>query len=124
MNIEELELSLQQYASSQMVDANMPDVKLYLEKSIEYNTIILTMAHRIPTKILQQDREICRYPASNWQWFKQFIPFAKPKYRIHYLTEHLTFPSIKLPENLQERMKIYIQEGMRTGNWPKDELCD
>ena len=116
-DIEELKLHIQKYAASQMIAADMSDVKLALEVAYDYSALILVLSHRLPADVLQQDKEICRYPASNWQWLKQFIPFAKPKYKIHYLTEHVTFPKMKYPKKMQDEMRIFIEHGMRTGNW-------
>lgn len=115
LDTKELELTFQEYVASTMVSYEIPDVELHIEKNIKTMCYLISLCHKVPAKILQEKKEICRYPANNWEWVKQFIPFMRPKYKIHYLTEHVTFPTLKLPENLNPC--LYVKEAMYTGNW-------
>jgi hypothetical protein len=115
--VDEYCLALQEYAISMAANREIVLDKVMAEHWINEAIYRLHLSQRLPTDVLQQDVEICRYPASNWQWLKQFIPFMKPKYRIHTITEHLTFPKIDVPPKMLDDMRIYIEKGMYTGNW-------
>jgi hypothetical protein len=115
--VDEYCLKLQEYAISCAISHDMPDIDAYAYRFIEEQLYRLNMSMRIPIDVLQDRTEICRYPANNWEWLKQFIPFIKPKYRIHYINEHITFPKIKIPNKYQDEMRIYILTGIHTGNW-------
>lgn len=108
--VDEYCLTMQEYAISLALSKETALEKAYAEKCIEAGIYRLTMTQKLPADILQQDQEICRYPSSNWQWFKKFIPFMKPKYRIHTVTEHLTFPKIAIPKNIQPEMRVFFEK--------------
>jgi hypothetical protein len=62
----------------------------------------LRFSFKYPAKVLQQDREIARYPASLWSHLLHSIGLGKyATYKRVLLNEHLAFTGIKIPPEMK-----------------------
>lgn len=62
----------------------------------------IRISFKYPAKVLQQDREIARYPATLWSHLLQSVGLGKyATYKAVLLNEHFAFPHIELPPEMK-----------------------
>ena len=72
------------------------------QQILEPSMAALRFSFKYPAKVLQQDREIARYPASLWSHLLHSIGLGKyATYKRVLLNEHLAFTDIKIPPEMK-----------------------
>ena len=72
------------------------------QRLLEPAMAALRFSFKYPAKVLQQDREIARYPASLWSHLLHSIGLSKyATYKRVLLNEHLAFTSIRIPPEMK-----------------------
>jgi hypothetical protein len=96
--------TVQQFAVDFMVDEGLSpggiEVRDYyvLESAMR----AIRISFKYPAHVLQQDREIARYPATLWSHLLHSVGLGKyATYKAVLLNEHFAFPHIELPDNLK-----------------------
>lgn len=107
-----LELVIKQLDYMAMFDVDnvrlSDKLKLEMTYRIEHLAHVLRASLRLPCQVLQEDREICSYPATWWDAVKARLGWRHRKIT-HRLNEWLVFPNIPLPEPSLGTMRVYVQ---------------
>lgn len=96
--------TVQQYAVELMVDEGFATGGLDVSElyQLESAMRVIRINFKYPAKVLQQDREIARYPATLWSYLLHSVRLGKyATYKVVLLNEHFSFPHIELPHNLK-----------------------
>jgi hypothetical protein len=96
--------TIQQYAVDFLVDEGFASggIKAYEQFQLETAMRQLRISFKYPAKVLQQDREIARYPATLWSHLLVSVGLKRwAKWKVVLLNEHFAFPQIELPPELK-----------------------
>ena len=96
--------TIQQYAVDFMIEEGFATggIEAHDQWVLETAMRAIRISFKYPAKVLQQDREIVRYPASVWSHLLISVGLKRyAKYKIVLLNEHLAFPHIELPPELK-----------------------
>lgn len=95
--------TVQQYAVDFMIEEGFAatGIAVYEQSLLETAMRAIRISFQYPAKVLQQDKEIARYPATLWSHLLHSVGLGRyAKYKIVLLNEHFAFPSIELPPEL------------------------
>lgn len=78
---------------------------------------------KVPAQVVQENRLLHRHPATLWdhikqrlrahvQWLKPWLPVAYTEIR---LTEHLLYPTVKVPEEFADTVRLYVAPSFDLG---------
>jgi hypothetical protein len=96
--------TVKQYAVDFMVEEGFAPGGIDVRDQFVLETAMraIRISFKYPAKVLQQDREIVRYPATLWSHLLHSIGLGKyATYNAVLLNEHFAFPHIELPDNLK-----------------------
>lgn len=96
--------TVRQYAVEFMVDQGFATGGLEVHDRYVLETAMqaLRISFKYPAKVLQQDREIARYPATLWSHLLHSIGLGRyARYKAVLLNEHFAFPNIELPPEMK-----------------------
>lgn len=96
--------TVRQYAVDFMVEEGFAASGIDVQEQWLLETAMrsLRISFHYPAKVLQENREIARYPATLWSYILVAIGLKKyATYAVVRLNEHLAFPSIELPPELK-----------------------
>jgi hypothetical protein len=96
--------TVQQYAVDFMIEEGFAKngVQAHEQYLLETAMRVIRISFKYPAKVLQQDHEIARYPATLWSHLLQSIGLGKyATYKRVLINEHFAFPHIELPPDLK-----------------------
>jgi hypothetical protein len=83
------------------------NLKVLSQSILEPAMAALRFSFKYPAKVLQQDREIARYPLTLWSHLLHSVGLGKyATYKRVLLNEHLAFTGIKIPPEMKIGMTV------------------
>lgn len=108
---------VQQYAVDFMLDEGFATSGLQVHEQylLESAMKMIRVSFKYPAQVLQQDKEIARYPATLWSHVLDALGLYKyARYTRVMLNEHLAFPGVEIPPEL--KIGAYVCVGYSTVN--------
>jgi hypothetical protein len=110
-DVKTLELVLRQYCVQTMVDEDefaLGNVKLTMQYRLEWMAYQLMGTLNLPCKVLQDDKEIARFPASRKDMFLVSIGLSRwAKFTSLRANEYITFPKYEFPKSMGSARIVY-----------------
>lgn len=104
IDVKQYELVLREFCSSAFVDEESfapNNVNLHMSFRLEYLSYQLMAVLRLPSKVLQDNKEVARFPTRRWDNFLVSVGLGKyAKFTALRANEFLTFPGIEWPRHM------------------------
>lgn len=108
---------IQQYAVDFLLDEGFAASGLQVHEQVLLETAMkaIRISFKYPAQVLQQNKEIARYPATLWSHVLDALGLYKyARYTRVMLNEHLAFPGVEIPPEL--KIGAYVCVGHSTVN--------